>query len=76
MVGNFRRCFDGGMKEMAKQNDNKQVRAYVDLSALYPSDPIHPHRPLRSRSRKKRDCPGNDGEKEAVREALEGWRWI
>jgi hypothetical protein len=64
------------MKRMPKQEGEGGVRAYVDLSALSPSksgaDP----------ARTKPGPPAKEGrtgearENEAVREALDGWRWI
>lgn len=62
------------MKSRQKHDDN--VRAYVDLSALYPSDPLRPPVRRRDKARTRKDCAGGHCEKQAVREALDGWRWI
>ena len=64
------------MKRIPKQEGDGDVRAYVDLSALYPSDPMRPAKTLRDNTRARKDCAGGHCEKQAVREALDGWRWI
>ena len=68
-----------------------KVRTHVDLSALYRTDPSRPPRPRAKKRRTgtdcadgvhcepepRTDCAGGDHcEHKAMREALEGWRWI
>lgn len=64
---------------MHKQRAFKEskVSTHIDLSALYPADPI---RPLCRRRRKTQadheNSPRHQAEYRAVRQALAGWRWL
>ena len=62
------------MKSRQKEEDD--IRAYVNLSALYPADPMRPPVRRRGNDRGRKDCVDGHCEKQAVREALDGWRWI
>lgn len=64
------------MKQMAKQEGKGQDRAYVDLSTLYRSDPNRPKPARRRKSRVQKDGAADPDEAQAMREALEGWRWL
>lgn len=70
------RCFAGGVKKRIKQKKGGGIRASVDVSALYPSDSVNDTPRRKRQPAAKGDGPGNHGEKEAVREAIEGWRWL
>jgi hypothetical protein len=67
------------------------VRTHVDLSALYPKDPIRQPQEHANARQSDTDCADGDHcekkestdcsdgdhcEHGAMREALEGWRWI
>ena len=67
-------CFRQRVKTKKRQYGDEKLRAYVDLSALYPADPP-PETRHDNRSQRK-DCGGDHCENEAVREALSGWRWL
>ena len=64
------------MKQTRKQRERGEIRASVDLSALYPSDGVGDRPPGNRRAPEKRKGGSHEREARAVREAIDGWRWL